>query len=82
MHKLAHAGQMTSLKSASASLSEEEGSGEQDFQPLVLTSRPHFPSFKTPLTVKEELLALFVYLGQTVTPKSECVTDGSRNSFE
>lgn len=58
MHKLAHAGQMTSLKSASASLSEEEGSGEQDFQPLVLTSRPHFPSFKTPLTVKEELLCL------------------------
>ena len=42
MNKLAHAGQMTSLKSASASLSEDEGSGEQDFQPLVLTSRPHF----------------------------------------
>ena len=72
---------MTSLKSASASLSEAGGSREHDFQSLVLTSRPRFPSFKTLLTVKEELFALFAYLGQMVTPKSGCVTGRSRNSF-
>lgn len=58
-----------------------DNSQQHDFQPLVITSRPHFSSFKTLNMLREVLLAFLEYFCQMVTLLFECVTDRSRNSF-